>query len=74
MSSTWKSSLKKKYDEHRHCPVCGISVPIDKEFCSLECTDKYKGYDKKKKRGNYIQFALIGVMMVVFMFIMPMMG
>lgn len=73
-SSQWKQNLKKKYDEHRHCAVCGISIPADKEFCSIECSDKYKGYGKKKKRGNYIQIALIFGVMIVFMILMPLLS
>ncbi|MBN2155002.1 MAG: DUF2116 family Zn-ribbon domain-containing protein [Candidatus Lokiarchaeota archaeon] len=68
---SWKSSLKKRIDEHKHCPVCGISIPLDKEFCSIECRDKYQGYDKKKKRGNIIQIVLIAAVMVIFLVVMP---
>jgi len=68
---SWKSSLKKRIDEHKHCPVCGISVPLDKEFCTIECRDKYQGYDKKKKRGNILQIVLIAGVMIVFLVVMP---
>jgi predicted nucleic acid-binding Zn ribbon protein len=67
--SAWKNKIAKKYDEHRHCSVCGISIPPDKEYCSIECGDKYKGYEKKKSRNNYIQIAvLFGVMIIFFLF------
>jgi len=68
---SWKSSLKKRIDEHKHCPVCGISIPLDKEFCTIECRDKYQGYDKKKKRGNILQIVLIAGVMIVFLVVMP---
>jgi len=68
---SWKSSLKKRIDEHKHCQVCGISIPLDKEYCSIECRDKYQGYDKKKKRGNIIQIVLIAGVMIVFLVLMP---
>ncbi|MHA1729632.1 MAG: DUF2116 family Zn-ribbon domain-containing protein [Promethearchaeota archaeon] len=69
--SSWKKSLK-KYDDHRHCLTCGISIPADKEYCSMECKDKYKGYEKKKSRSNYFQIAFMVIIMIVFMFVMPM--
>ena len=55
----------------KHCPVCGISIPLDKEFCTIECRDKYQGYDKKKKRGNIVQIVLIAGVMIVFLVVMP---
>ncbi|MBD3352869.1 MAG: DUF2116 family Zn-ribbon domain-containing protein [Candidatus Lokiarchaeota archaeon] len=72
--SSWKSNLKKKYDEHRHCPICGISIPPDKEFCSLECRDKYQGAQKKQNRSQWIMMALMIGMVVVMTVIMPMFG
>ncbi|MHA1821413.1 MAG: DUF2116 family Zn-ribbon domain-containing protein [Promethearchaeota archaeon] len=69
--SSWKQNLTKKLPEHKHCPVCGISIPVDKEFCSIECRDKYQGYEKKKNRNNYIQMALIFGILAVTMILMP---
>ncbi len=67
---SWKKSLKARpYDEHKHCLVCGKAVPLNQDFCSLECKDSYNKADKKKGRGNIIQIAVFGVLIVV-MFVM----
>lgn len=68
--SAWKGNLKKRYDEHKHCPICGISIPPDKEFCSMECRDKYTGAQKKQNRSQYVTMALMIGMVVVMMFVM----
>ena len=72
--SSWKQNLRKRYDEHKHCITCGIAIPIDKEYCSIECKDKYQGFEKKKSRNNYIMIAAMVVVMIVFIFVMPMLG
>ena len=70
---SWKSSLKtRSYEEHKHCIVCNRAVPIDQDFCSLECKDSYGKTDKKKGRNNIIQIAFFGVLIVVmFIFMLP---
>ena len=68
---SWKKSLKSRaYDEHKHCIVCGKAVPMDQDFCSLDCKDSYSKKDKKKSRGNIIQIAVFGVLIVVMFIIM----
>lgn len=69
--SSWKSNLKKRYDEHKHCPICGISIPLDKEFCSIECRDKYSKAEKKQSRSNLITMLLMIGMIIVVTIIMP---
>ncbi|MHA1733666.1 MAG: DUF2116 family Zn-ribbon domain-containing protein [Promethearchaeota archaeon] len=70
-SGGWKQKLRQKIPPHKHCSVCGKSIPLDREFCSQECADKYRGFEKKKGRKSYIQIGFLVVMMVVFMFIFP---
>jgi predicted nucleic acid-binding Zn ribbon protein len=70
--SGWKQNLKKRYDEHKHCITCGVAIPIEKEYCSIECKDKYTGFEKKKSRNNYLSIIFMVVIMVVFIFLIPM--
>lgn len=68
---SWKKSLKTRpYEEHKHCLVCGRAVPLDQDFCSLECKDSYGKADKKKSRSNMVQIAVFGVLIVVMFLIM----
>jgi predicted nucleic acid-binding Zn ribbon protein len=71
-NKSWKDSLKsRKYDEHKHCIVCGRAVPMDRDFCTQECKEKYSSADKKKGRKNWVQIAVLGVVMVVVIFLGP---
>lgn len=63
---SWKKALKTRaYEEHKHCIVCGKAIPLDQDFCSLECKDSYSKADKKKSRGNITQIIIFGVLIVV---------
>ncbi len=63
---SWKEALKaRKYDEHKHCTICSRAIPMDRDFCSQECKDKYSKADKSKSRKNTIQMVVLGVVMVV---------
>ena len=72
--SSWKQNLRKRYDEHKHCISCGIAIPIDKEYCSIECKDKFQGYEKKKNRNNYVMIIVMVVIMVGFIVVTSFFG
>ncbi len=46
---------------HRHCPVCGISMPADQEFCSKKCEDRWNAVVKQKKKVIYLMRILVAV-------------
>ncbi len=50
---------------HKHCPVCGISIPPDQEFCSRKCEEKWKAMVKQKKRSVYLMWAMVAILIVV---------
>ncbi|MDJ0269477.1 MAG: DUF2116 family Zn-ribbon domain-containing protein [Aigarchaeota archaeon] len=43
--------------KHRHCPVCGISIKPENQFCSLYCKKKYEEFMKKETNGNAISLS-----------------
>ena len=55
---SWKTSLKKRIDEHKHCPVCNRMVDPGEEYCSEECQEIVK---KKDRKGKIRMFIMIGV-------------
>ncbi len=71
---SWKKKLQSKWGPHSHCIICGRAVAEDKQTCSQECMDKYKGVEKKKHKQNYTQIIFIVVMMVAVMIIPMLMG
>jgi len=34
--------------KHKHCGICGISIPHQKSFCSRECEEKEKKISKRR--------------------------
>jgi Uncharacterized protein containing a Zn-ribbon len=54
--------IPKNIPSHKHCTICGKSIPVDKEFCSPECEEQYRAIMKKRKRSNYL---LMGMMVLI---------
>ncbi len=50
---------------HKHCPVCGISIPPDQEFCSRKCEKVWEDAMRKKKKSAYLLWALMGILVAV---------
>ena len=56
----------KKWEPHKHCLVCGIASPIDKEFCSQACEQEYLDWKNKQKGKNRnMWLCMIGMIVVV---------
>ncbi len=56
---------------HKHCPVCGISIPAEERFCSPKCENKYLERTKKvakTRRTFYLIFAVIVIVYILYMF------
>ncbi len=58
--------MVEKVAQHSHCQICGKAIPISETLCSDECKQKYAGMIKKRKLLMYIMYALIGVILIMF--------
>lgn len=52
---------------HAHCQICGKAIPVSETFCSEECKEKYNSMMKKRKLMVYAMYALIAVIVIIFM-------
>ncbi|MBS3749472.1 MAG: DUF2116 family Zn-ribbon domain-containing protein [Candidatus Thermoplasmatota archaeon] len=52
---------------HSHCQICGKAIPVSETFCSEECKEKYNNMMKKRKLMVYAMYALIAVIVILFM-------
>jgi predicted nucleic acid-binding Zn ribbon protein len=55
-------------DDHKHCIVCGKSVPLDRLFCSPSCEEVFKQQQKRmKKTRTYtmVFFVLLFALLMV---------
>lgn len=69
-----KRKWVKKWEAHKHCLVCGVATPVDKEFCSTTCENDYlewKNKQKGKNRNMWLCMILMIVVVVVMTFLLP---
>jgi predicted nucleic acid-binding Zn ribbon protein len=52
--------------QHSHCSICGKAIPFSEMFCSEECKVKYASMMKKRKIVIYTMYALIGVIITLY--------
>lgn len=60
--------------QHKHCPVCGKSIDMGKDFCSDECVKAVASRRKAQSRTTWIMMIVIGIVLVLFWVIMPLLG
>jgi len=70
-------SKQKDYREfklpHRHCLICGISIPEGKKFCSRKCMEEYEELKKLEKRNRILAYiAIAWFLMFVVLYIYKM--
>lgn len=58
--------MAEKVGQHTHCQICGKAIPMSETLCSDECKQKYRGMIKKRKILMYIMYALIFVILIMF--------
>jgi len=58
--------MAEKVGQHTHCQICGKAIPMSETLCSDECKQKYQGMIKKRKILMYIMYALIFVILIMF--------
>jgi len=49
--------------KHSHCPICGMSIGLDKVFCGKECGEEFNKAPTRRKITN---LALVIIMLVSF--------
>jgi predicted nucleic acid-binding Zn ribbon protein len=56
-------------EPHRHCAVCGKTIPPDETFCSEKCKQYYEKKVKGQKRYFYLLMAfplILVILLLVF--------
>ncbi|MFW6120408.1 MAG: DUF2116 family Zn-ribbon domain-containing protein [Petrotogales bacterium] len=59
--------MVEKVGQHAHCQICGKAIPVSENLCSEECKQKYQSMVKKRKMLMYIMYALIFVILILFL-------
>ena len=58
--------MAEKVAQHTHCQICGKAIPMTETLCSDDCKQKYQGMIKKRKILMYVMYALIFVILIMF--------
>jgi predicted nucleic acid-binding Zn ribbon protein len=51
--------------QHKHCPVCGKAMSVDKETCSDVCAGQREAQLKEKRRTLYLFYFSIIILAIV---------
>jgi predicted nucleic acid-binding Zn ribbon protein len=51
--------------QHKHCPVCGKAMSVEKETCSDECASQREVQLREKKRTLYLFYFSIIILAIV---------
>lgn len=57
--------------KHRHCPVCGLPIELDKQFCGDTCKAEFEKASKKRRTQLYAFFLIYVLIFLFVIFIAP---
>ncbi|MCC7553530.1 MAG: DUF2116 family Zn-ribbon domain-containing protein [Methanobacteriaceae archaeon] len=56
-------------ETHKHCPICGVPIPLKEKVCSPDCEKVYNQRIAQSKKSRMILFALIIIFVLVWIFV-----
>jgi len=56
-------------EKHKHCIICGKSIPVDEFICSEKCKEKYIARQKKVALTQKIYFGVFIILILVFIYL-----
>ncbi|MDJ0275081.1 MAG: DUF2116 family Zn-ribbon domain-containing protein [Nitrososphaerota archaeon] len=56
---------KVRIPEHKHCPICGRSMPVDADFCSDACRKVNEERLRRERRARTITLVIYAILMAV---------
>lgn len=51
---------------HKHCPMCGTSIPMEERFCSPNCEQKFAERRRKVIRTRRIMYAVFAAIIIIY--------
>jgi predicted nucleic acid-binding Zn ribbon protein len=55
-------------DVHKHCPVCGMPIPLNETTCSDKCQEVLINRSNKVKKTRLILYWVIILFIIVWIF------
>ncbi len=57
-------------EPHKHCPMCGTSIPMDEKFCSTKCEQEFNARKMKIEKTRRIWYIVMAIILIVaFLFV-----
>ncbi|MGZ7047264.1 MAG: DUF2116 family Zn-ribbon domain-containing protein [Methanobacterium sp.] len=51
-------------EPHKHCPICGTSIPMDERFCSTKCLQEYNARERKIQKTRRIWYIVMAIILI----------
>ena len=70
-----KSIKEIRWQSHKHCPVCGNAMALNKEYCSEKCENLLLEYkEKQRKRTRWVYLIVLPITAILILFILTSFG
>lgn len=69
----WDKMAQLSIAQHKHCMVCGKAMEGEGDFCSEQCEQTIASRKKAQRRSTWIMMIVIGIVMLLFWVLMPLM-
>ncbi|HEX78495.1 MAG TPA: DUF2116 family Zn-ribbon domain-containing protein [Dehalococcoidia bacterium] len=53
---------------HRHCPICGRSIPPHARFCSIQCEQSMAARSRSQRRTTLILVGLMALIIILWLY------
>lgn len=50
---------------HKHCPMCGTSIPMEENFCSIKCEQELKARQIKIQKTRRIWYVIMVIILII---------
>jgi len=52
---------------HKHCPMCGASIPMEERFCSPKCEQVFAERQRKIARTRKMVYAGFIILIIIYL-------
>ncbi|MGC8848923.1 MAG: DUF2116 family Zn-ribbon domain-containing protein [Candidatus Bathyarchaeia archaeon] len=57
--------------KHKHCPICGAPISMNKRFCSVECEEADRKFNRRRTYMMIITMAMFPILLIIMMLMTP---
>ncbi|MCS7117707.1 MAG: DUF2116 family Zn-ribbon domain-containing protein [Thaumarchaeota archaeon] len=64
------AAKRSRIPEHKHCPICGLPMAVDADFCGESCRKTHEERLRRERRArNFSLLMYIAIMLMLFLFL-----